>query len=76
VRRALWRLLLGYEEKRPAEDPVGFVVRMLITAVTHLRAKIFMPIRTMKCVTNRSEESCPGIPEAHIRFRQWLRSPL
>ena len=56
----------GVRRLRPAEYPVGFVGTHVDAAMTHLRAKIFMPVGAMKCVTNRSEEGCPGYSGKHV----------
>ena len=52
--------IIGVNWPCPAEEPVGILTAHVDTAMTHRRSKIFVPVRAMKGVTQRSEEGCPG----------------
>ena len=43
----------------PAEDPIGFIASHVDAAVTHGKAKIFVPIRTVKGMSLGSKERSP-----------------
>ena len=49
----------GMRRQCPTEYPIGFISAHIDTAVTHLGAKVFVPIRAMKRVTLRREETRP-----------------